>query len=40
MHLADLVGNTRVIQDALSRRRLAGVDMSHDSDVSKFAQFV
>ena len=31
--LADLVGATRVIEDALSRRRLTGVDVRHDPDV-------
>src|SRR5215210_4784385 len=32
--LADLVGATRVIEDALGRRRLTGVDVSHDPDVA------
>ncbi len=33
MHLADLVGATRVVEDALGRRRLTGVDVRHDPDV-------
>ena len=32
--LADLVGFAGVIEDALGRRRLAGVDMRHDADVA------
>ncbi len=32
--LADLVGAPGVVQDALGRRRLAGVDMRHDPDVA------
>ena len=31
--LADLVGATGVVEDALGRRRLAGVDVRHDPDV-------
>src|SRR6185369_13151287 len=31
--LTDLVGATGVVQDALGRRRLAGVDVRHDPDV-------
>ena len=31
--LADLVGPPRVIEDALGRRRLTGVDVRHDPDV-------
>jgi hypothetical protein len=34
MHLADLVGLAGVIQDALGRRGLAGVDMRHDAEVA------
>jgi hypothetical protein len=33
MHFADAVRNARIEQDALSRSRLPGVDMRHDSDV-------
>jgi hypothetical protein len=33
MHFAEAVRNTRVIQDALCRSRLSGVDVRHDSDV-------
>src|SRR4051794_18088220 len=32
--LADLVGPARVIEDALGRRRLTGVDVRHDPDVA------
>ncbi len=32
--LAQLVGEARVEQDALGRRRLAGIDVGHDADVS------
>jgi hypothetical protein len=32
--LADLVVDTRVIEDALGRRRLARVDVGHDADVA------
>jgi hypothetical protein len=32
--LADLVGATRVVQDALGSGRLARVDMGHDPDVA------
>ena len=31
--LADLVRATRVVEDALSRRRLTGVDVRHDPDI-------
>ena len=34
VHLADLVGAAGVIEDALGRRRLTGVDVSHDPDVA------
>ena len=33
VHLAHLVGHTRIEQDPLGRGRLAGVDMGHDTDV-------
>jgi len=33
MHFADAVRNARIEQNALSRSRLTGVDMRHDSDV-------
>ena len=32
--LADLVGAAGVVEDALGRRRLAGVDMRHDPDIA------
>jgi len=32
--LADLVGLASVIEDALGRRRLSGVDMRHDADIA------
>ena len=34
MDLADLVGLAGVIEDALGRRRLAGIDVGHDADVA------
>ena len=34
MNLANLVGDSRVVENTLGRRRLSGVDMRHDSDVS------
>jgi hypothetical protein len=33
MHLADTVRDARIEEDALGRRRLAGVNMRHDPDV-------
>ena len=36
--LADLVDAAGVIQDALGRRRLAGVDVGGDADVADFRQ--
>ena len=33
VHLADTVRDARIEEDALGRRRLAGVDVRHDSDV-------
>src|SRR5271169_2494012 len=38
MHLTDLVVDTRVIEDPLSRRRFAGIDVRHDANVSCFLQ--
>ena len=35
VHLADLVGFARVVEDALGRRRLARVDVGHDADVAR-----
>src|SRR6185503_3118125 len=37
--LTHLVGAAGVIEDALSRRRLARVDVGHDSDVAQFFQW-
>jgi hypothetical protein len=34
VHFADLVGLAGVVKDALGRRRLAGVDVRHDTDVA------
>ncbi len=34
VHLADLVGAAGVVEDPLGRRRLARVDVGHDSDVA------
>src|SRR5207253_8990168 len=34
MDLADLVGLAGIIEDALGRRRLAGVDVRHDADIA------
>ena len=34
MDFADLVGAAGVIEDALGRRRLAGIDVGHDADVA------
>ena len=38
VNLPHLVGPACVIQDALSRRRLTGVDVSHDPDVANLVQ--
>jgi len=38
VHLAHAVNLAGVIQDALSRRRLAGVDVGDDADIPDFAQ--
>ena len=40
VHLAELVGAPGVEQDALGRRRLAGVDVGHDADVAGFVEGV
>jgi hypothetical protein len=34
MDFADLVGLASIIEDALGRRRLAGVDVRHDADIA------
>jgi hypothetical protein len=39
MDLADLMADSGVIQDPLSRRRFAGVDMSHDPDIPVFFEW-
>ena len=36
VHLSDTVVYTRVEENALGRRRLTGVDVSHNSDVPAF----
>jgi hypothetical protein len=33
VHFANAMGDPRVIEDALGRRRLSGVDVRHDSDI-------
>ena len=38
VNLTDLVGHTRVIQDALGRRGLSGIDVGHDADVADLVQ--
>ena len=38
VHLADTVRDARIEQDALGRRRLAGVDVSHDANVPAFCE--
>ncbi len=38
VHLTDLVADTGVVEDALGRRGLAGVDMRHDADVADLVQ--
>src|SRR6202034_138077 len=38
VHLTDLVADTGVVEDALGRRRLAGVDVRHDSDVADLGE--
>src|SRR5712664_2878000 len=39
IHRTDLVGHTRIEQDALRRRGLSGVDMRHDPDVAGILEF-
>src|SRR4029077_10042229 len=39
IHRTDLVGHTRIEQDALGRRRLACVDVRHDPDVAGILEF-
>jgi hypothetical protein len=36
VHFADTVIDARIEEDALGRRRLTGVDVSHDADVAAF----
>ncbi len=38
VHLTDLVADTGVIEDALGRRRLAGIDVRHDADVADLGE--
>jgi hypothetical protein len=38
MDFADLMGNTGIKKDALGRRRLAGVDVRHDTDITGFCE--
>ena len=38
MHLTDLVADTGVVEDALGRRRLAGIDVRHDADVADLGE--
>ena len=40
MYLAELVTYARIEQDPLGRSSLAGVDMSHDSDIACFFKCV
>jgi len=35
IHFPDLVGNAGIVENPLSRRRLPGVDVGHDADVSR-----
>jgi hypothetical protein len=35
----DLVGNPRVEQDPFGRRRLTGIDVRHDADVSRLREW-
>src|SRR5208337_5363013 len=39
VHGADLVGHTRVIQDALGRCGLSGIDVRHDPDITGVFEF-
>ena len=34
MHLTQPVVDPRVVEDPLGRRRLTGIDVSHDADIS------
>ena len=38
MNLTDAVVHTRIKENAFRRRRLAGIDVSHDADVAAFAE--
>ena len=38
VHLTDLVADTGVVEDALGRRGLAGVDVRHDADIADLGQ--
>ena len=38
VHLTDLVADTGVVEDALGRRRLTGIDVRHDADVADLGQ--
>ena len=38
VHLTDLVADTGVVEDALGRRGLAGVDVRHDADVADLVE--
>ena len=40
MSLADLAVLARIEQNTLGRRRLAGIDMRHDTDVANHLQFM
>ena len=40
MRFADLAVLARIEQNALGRRRLAGIDMRHDTDVANHLQFM
>ena len=40
VNLADLVGLARVVEDALRRGGLAGIDVGHDADVAGFGKLV
>src|SRR3989338_5251346 len=38
VHLADLVGDAGVVQDAFGRSGLAGIDVGHDAEVAQFVE--
>jgi hypothetical protein len=40
MNISDAVNLARIIKDALGRRRLSGVDVGGDADISCFIQGV